>query len=76
MVSQNGSQSRKTKAPSIPAEWKVELPEEGNRGDADFGGCRSIEAGYQREFVLGQGTYGEVRGRSRGSVWAAAAPCE
>ncbi|KAL6766227.1 CDKC1 [Auxenochlorella protothecoides x Auxenochlorella symbiontica] len=60
MVSQNGSQSRKGKAPSIPAEWKVELPEEGNRGDSIFGGCRSIEAGYQREFVLGQGTYGEV----------------
>ncbi|KAI7837692.1 hypothetical protein COHA_008485 [Chlorella ohadii] len=45
---------------SIPTEWRLELPEAGATPDAEFGGCRSIEAGYHRGHVLGQGTYGEV----------------
>lgn len=49
---------------SIPTEWRLELPEAGATPDAEFGGCRSIEAGYHRGHVLGQGTYGEVRRRS------------
>ena len=52
-----------TKYPSIPTEWRIELPESGDhRGGVEggFGGCRSIETGYTRGHVLGQGTYGEV----------------
>ncbi|KAL4442464.1 hypothetical protein ABPG77_005048 [Micractinium sp. CCAP 211/92] len=44
----------------IPTEWRIELPERGAQADAEFGGCRSIESGYVRGPVLGQGTYGEV----------------
>lgn len=54
------------KHPSIPAEWRIELPTSGRHTDSEFGGCRSIEAGYDRGPVLGQGTYGEVR---RALVW-------
>ena len=46
---------------AIPTEWRIELPERGAQADAEFGGCRSIESGYVRGPVLGQGTYGEVR---------------
>lgn len=46
----------------VPSEWKVELPGHGATDDREFGGCRSIEAGYDRREVLGVGTYGEVRG--------------
>lgn len=54
-----------TKHAPIPTEWRIELPEAGEDrprggGDAEFGGCRSIDAGYKRGPVLGQGTYGEV----------------
>lgn len=52
--------TRQTKPPVIPEEWKIELPDQGQASDSQFGGCRSIESGYQRQFVLGQGTYGEV----------------
>lgn len=52
----------------IPTEWRIELPEGGAMSDADFGGCRSIEAGYARGPVLGQGTYGEVRIRQDSST--------
>lgn len=45
---------------SIPTEWRLELPESGATPDVEFGGCRSIESGYHRGNVLGQGTYGEV----------------
>ena len=48
---------------SIPTEWRLELPESGATPDVEFGGCRSIESGYHRGNVLGQGTYGEVRRR-------------
>ena len=50
---------------AIPTEWRLELPEAGATPDAEFGGCRSIESGYHRGNVLGQGTYGEVRRRRR-----------
>lgn len=61
---------------SLPTEWRIELPDSGRHLDAEFGGCRSIEAGYIRGQVLGQGTYGEVRGRRAGLAisvahWAA-----
>jgi hypothetical protein len=45
---------------ALPTEWRIELPESGRQLGAEFGGCRSIEAGYNRHQVLGQGTYGEV----------------
>ena len=54
----------------LPDEWKIELPERGTV-DSEFGGCRAIEAGYERGEVLGQGTYGEVSWRGRGGGAAA-----
>ena len=66
---------------AIPTEWRLELPDTGATPDTEFGGCRSIESGYHRGIVLGQGTYGEVRRRRRrrrrGSVrlhWVRAVP--
>lgn len=53
--------TKPAKHTAIPTEWRIELPERGAQADAEFGGCRSIEAGYVRGPVLGQGTYGEVR---------------
>ncbi|KDD74762.1 protein kinase, partial [Helicosporidium sp. ATCC 50920] len=51
---------RQAKPPPIPEEWKIELPDQGATLGGQPMGCRSIESGYQRQFVLGQGTYGEV----------------
>lgn len=45
----------------IPQDWKVELPEYSGRDDTHFFGCRNIESAYDRQEVLGMGTYGEVR---------------
>ena len=56
-----GKPAGPSKNTALPTEWRIELPESGAAGDAEFGGCRSIEAGYNRGQVLGQGTYGEVR---------------
>ena len=61
MATTNGTKPKEPKFPPIPVEWKVELPDEGYRGSNAIGGCRSIEEGYDRQGVLGQGTYGEVR---------------
>ena len=58
----------------IPTEWRIELPEHGAGNDSEFGGCRSIEAGYRRGDVLGQGTYGEVGGARWRAVAAACTP--
>lgn len=44
----------------IPQDWKVELPEFSGRDDTHFFGCRNIESAYDRQEVLGMGTYGEV----------------
>lgn len=65
MASGHPPRASGTKGPKqtqeIPTEWRIELPESGANADSEFGGCRSIEAGYDRGPVLGQGTYGEVR---------------
>ena len=45
----------------VPSEWKIELPKAGCVDDRMFGGCRSIEVGYKKEGMVGEGTYGEVR---------------
>lgn len=64
MASGHPPRASGTKGPKqtqeIPTEWRIELPESGANADSEFGGCRSIEAGYDRGPVLGQGTYGEV----------------
>lgn len=57
-----------SKHPPIPTEWRIELPDSGAHKDTEFGGCRAIEAGYQRGPVLGQGTYGEVSPRRRAAA--------
>jgi hypothetical protein len=44
----------------IPSEWKIELPKAGCIDDRLFGGCRSIEVGYEKKAMVGEGTYGEV----------------
>lgn len=68
----NGSKDKEVRAPAIPSEWKVELPEYGAAYDDTLSGCRSIEDGYERQSVLGQGTYGEVMrdARDRGGSCA------
>ncbi|PSC69315.1 cyclin-dependent kinase C-2-like isoform A [Micractinium conductrix] len=55
-----GKGSGPAKHTPIPTEWRIELPGEGVGYDTEFGGCRSIDVGYNRGPVLGQGTYGEV----------------
>lgn len=45
----------------VPSEWKIELPKQGSVDDRLFGGCRSIEVGYEKKGMVGEGTYGEVR---------------
>lgn len=44
----------------VPSEWKIELPKQGASDDSLFGGCRSIEVGYEKQALVGEGTYGEV----------------